>query len=423
MDEANLKAARILMLDDSVANTCLVTSVLQRLGYSTLESINDPRLIVQKIESFAPDLLLLDLAMPDVSGFEVLQSLRRSTGAASRLPVIVITGDATAENKRRALASGATDLLAKPFDPSEANMRIRNILERQMLQREVEGHTRLLEERVSERTEQLNHAFEDLKAAQRQMLNQARLSAFAEMAGGVVHDFSNALMAVIGYSEMLLNSDGRALAERDTTLEYLRIINTAGRDAAEVVSRLRDFYRPRATAESQIVDLKEILHLAVLMTQPKWKDPNRPSGTEIVIEVESQHLPVLRGNPAELREMMTNLIFNAVDAMPDGGTLTFRTSEVAGDVLLEIADTGLGMSPEVRSRCLDPFFSTKGDKGTGLGLAMVFGIVQRQQGQIEIESTPDVGTTFRITLPTAGSITESALERHEVDELAAQAAA
>ncbi len=401
MDEATLKAARILMLDDSVASTCLVTNVLNRLGYTTVESINDPRQILQKIESFAPDLLLLDLAMPEISGFDILQSVRRSTGAAARLPVLVITGDATPANKRRALACGATDLLAKPFDPSEANMRVRNILERQMLQMEIERQNRLLEERVRERTQQLEHALADVKAAQRQMLRQERLSAFAEMAGGVVHDFSNALMAVIGYSEMLLGSDGRCLADRDTTLEYVRIINTAGRDAAEVVSRLRDFYRPRATAESQPLDLKEVLRFAVLMTQPKWKDPARPSGTEIIVEAELQHLPIMHGNPAELREMITNLIFNAVDAMPNGGTITLRASEAVGGVVLEIADTGAGMTPEVRARCLDPFFSTKGDKGTGLGLAMVFGIVQRQQGEIEIESAPGVGTTFRITLPAA----------------------
>lgn len=407
MDEAKLKAARILMLDDSVASTCLVSNVLNRLGFTTVESINDPRHILQKIESFAPDLLLLDLSMPNVSGFEVLQSLRKSSGAASRLPIIVISGDATPANKRRALAAGASDVLAKPFDPSEANIRIRNIIERQMLQNEIEDQNRLLEHRVFERTAQLEHALDDLTAAQRQMLNQARLSAFAEMAGGVVHDFSNALMAVIGYSQILLGSDGRALADRETALEYLRIINVAGRDAEEVVSRLRDFYRPRAAAESQVVDLKEVLHRSVLMTQLKWKDPNRPKGTEIGVALELQHLPRMRGNPAELREMMTNLIFNAVDAMPNGGALTLRTSGAGGTVTLEVADTGCGMSAEVRARCLDPFFSTKGDKGTGLGLAMVFGIVQRQQGQIEIDSTPGLGTTFRITLPTAESAVSS----------------
>ncbi len=280
-------------------------------------------------------------------------------------------------------------------------MRRFQVVERvlQLLQAEITEQNRLLEQRVSERTQQLQHALDDLKAAQRQMLKQERLSAFAEMAGGVVHDFSNALMAVIGYSEMLLAGDGSNLENRDTTLEYLGIINTAGRDAAEVVSRLRDFYRPRNTAESQVVDLKDVIHQAVLMTQPKWNDPARESGTEIAVAAELNHLPIMRGNPSELREMITNLIFNAVDAMPNGGTLTLRTTEVGDTVVIEVADTGSGMSPEVRARCLDPFFSTKGEKGTGLGLAMVFGIVQRQQGTIEIDSEVGVGTTFRVTLP------------------------
>ncbi len=144
MDETILKASRILMLDDNVGNTCLVTNVLHRLGYTTVDSINDPRLIFDRIESYAPDLLLLDLSMPDVSGFDILQVLRKSTGAAARVPVIVISGDANAANKRRALASGATDFLSKPFDPSEANMRIRNVLERQMLQQDIEEQNRLL---------------------------------------------------------------------------------------------------------------------------------------------------------------------------------------------------------------------------------------------------------------------------------------
>ena len=298
-------------------------------------------------------------------------------------------------------------------------MRIRNVLERQLLQQQIEEQNRLLEQRVCERTQQLEHALADVQAAQRQMLRQERLSAFAEMAGGVVHDFSNALMSVIGYSEMLLGADGRCLANRDTAVEYLRIINTAGRDAANVVSRLRDFYRPRTTAESQIMDLKEVLHQAVLMTQPKWKDSTRAAGTEIVVQTELQNLPLMRGNPSELREMMTNLIFNAVDAMPDGGTLTVRSCARGGDVVLEIVDTGIGMTAEVRGRCLDPFFSTKGDDGTGLGLAMVFGIVQRQQGHIEIESTPNLGTTLRISLPATADDIGARCERAESQQLVA----
>lgn len=407
MDTARIKRAHILMLDDNVASTSLLSNFLNRLGYTALQTINDPEQIFERLATFRPDLILLDLSMPKLDGFQVLDLLRRDPRAGGAIPVIVITGDATAANKRRALAAGASDLLTKPLDASEANMRIRNALERHFLNLEIETHNRLLEERVIERTSQLQEALNDIQSAQRQVLKQERLSAFAEMAGGVVHDFSNALMSVIGYSDMLIASDGRNLDDRSTALEYLRIINTAARDAADVVSRLRDFYRPRTTAEALIVDLMEVLHQAVLMSQPKWKDPARVPGTEIAVEVELSHLPKMLGNPSELREMMMNLIFNAVDAMPTGGQLTLRTSEVGSNVVVEVIDTGSGMTPEVRARCLDPFFSTKGDTGTGLGLAMVFGIVQRQGGAIDIESELGVGTTFRITLPGSADVREA----------------
>jgi signal transduction histidine kinase len=281
-------------------------------------------------------------------------------------------------------------------------MRIRNILEAHFLRREIQHQNAALEERVRERTARLQHALDDLQAAQRQVLDQERWSAFSQMAGGVVHDFSNALMAIIGYSEMLIAADGRNLSDKPTALEYLGIINTAGRDAAEVVSRLRDFYRPRSDSDLfEPLDLNQIVNEAVLLTKPKWKRPSTDESNQpLSVETELGEIPPINGNAAELREMLTNLIFNAADAMPEGGTITFRTSQPNGqDVALEVQDTGSGMTAEVRARCLDPFFTTKGDAGTGLGLAMVLGIVQRHKGRIEIKSQPGEGTTFRITLP------------------------
>src|ERR1700731_1643169 len=225
--------ARILMLEDQVASTCMMTNILSRLGYTKLRSINLPEELFDACESFRPDLLLLDLGMPIFDGFQVLELIRKNVPASKRIPILVVTGTPTSKNKQRALAGGATDLLAKPFDVSELNMRIRNILEAHFLRREIQHQNAALEKRVRERTARLQHALDDLQAAQRQVLHQERWSAFSQMAGGVVHDFSNALMAIIGYSEMLLAADGRHLFDKATALEYLGIINTAGRDAAE----------------------------------------------------------------------------------------------------------------------------------------------------------------------------------------------
>ncbi|MDQ3117362.1 MAG: response regulator [Verrucomicrobiota bacterium] len=400
MNLVQLQQARILMVDDQVASTCLVTNFLNRLGYSNLSAINDPALLFERIESLRPDLILLDLAMPHLDGFQLMEQMRNKLRPEDRVPVLVITGEATAANKRRALAAGATDILAKPFDPSEMNMRLRHILEGHFLRSEIERQNRELEDHVQERTRELAQALEDLQTAQRQMVQQERLSAFAEMAGGVVHDFSNALMTVIGYSDTLIREEGRVLDDKTTAREYLEIINRAGRDAAEVVSRLRDFYRPRDTADLFVaVDLNLIAEQAVLSTQPKWKKSLLANETAITVVTELQPVSAVVGNPSELREILTNLIFNAVDAMPHGGKITVRTRMANREAIIEVADNGSGMTPDVRNRCLNPFFSTKGDKGTGLGLAMVFGIVKRHQGTLQIDTQIGRGTSFRISLP------------------------
>ncbi|MEY2558344.1 MAG: hypothetical protein QOE34_1769 [Verrucomicrobiota bacterium] len=397
MNEATLKEAHILMVDDEVSSTCLMTNFLHRIGYSKLESINDSTRTFEMIEAFKPDLILLDLMMPGMSGLQVLEGLRARRHGEEQVPVLVLTGDATAENKRRALAAGATDLLVKPFDPSEVSMRIRNLLQARFLRLEIEEQNHLLEERVRERTGQLEKALTDLQAAQRQAVQQERLSAFGEMAGGVVHDFSNALMSVIGYSEMLLTNP-TARGDEATALEYLRIINTAGRDGAHVVSRLRDFYRPRDAADLfELLDLNEIATQSIALARPRCA--KREIDKVVSFQADLNDDVTASGIGAELREVLTNLIFNALDAIPAHGVITLRTREEDGTAILEVIDTGTGMSPEVKERCLEPFFTTKGDHGTGLGLAMVFGIIKRHQGTLEIDSEPGAGATVRIRLP------------------------
>jgi signal transduction histidine kinase len=400
MTEATIKEARILMVDDDVSSTCLMANFLDRIGYSELQSINDSTRVFQIIETFAPDLILLDLAMPGLSGFEILNALR-SDRQNEQIPVLVLTGDPSAKNKRRALAAGATDLLVKPFDASEVSMRIRNLLQSHFLRLEIQDQNQLLEKRVRERTSELESALSDLNDAQRRVVQHERLSAFGEMAGGVVHDFSNALMSIIGYSEMLI-TNAAARADEATALEYLRIINTAGRDGAHVVSRLRDFYRPRGAADLfEPLDLKEIALQSIALARPRCA--RRESGHDIRFETDLRDSAAISGIGAELREVFTNLIFNAVDAIPAAGVITVTTRQEDRKVIAEVIDTGAGMAPEVRDRCLEPFFTTKGDHGTGLGLAMVFGIIKRHQGTLEIDSEPSKGTTFRIRLPAFAS--------------------
>jgi signal transduction histidine kinase len=397
--EDNLKQARILIIDDQVVNVCLLQSVFNRTGFVNHTSLTDSREAIQRILELQPDLILLDLNMPNVTGFEVLRELRTNLPPNAFLPVLVVTGESDPKTKRKSLAAGATDFLQRPFDMTELLMRIRNLLRTRLLHLELEKQNIVLEQKVSERTAELSSALAKLKQTQNQIVQQERLRAFGEMAGGVVHDFNNSLMSIIGYSDLLLD-DPDILADRSMALSYLKTLNTAGRDAAQLVSRLRNFYRSRESEDIfATVDLNEVIEQSVSLTQPKWKTQALASGHKIEVELDLEKLPPVSGNPAELREALTNLIFNAVDAMPAGGTVTLRSRAEDKTVLSEISDTGTGMSEDVRTRCLEPFFSTKGDKGTGLGLSMVFGIIKRHNGTLDIESAVGRGSTFRIRIP------------------------
>jgi signal transduction histidine kinase len=391
MSELN-KNARLLIVDDNVANICLLENVLNRFGFRHMQSVTDSRQTVALVERFSPDLIVLDLHMPQLDGFGVMQQLAPILARETFLPVLVLTADISAVTKRKALAAGASDLLTKPIDASEVFMRIRNLLEIRFLHKQLHEQNQTLESKVAERTRAL-------REMQQQVVAQERLRAFGEMAGGVVHDFNNALMSVIGYSEILLQDD-EMLRDLKTARNFLTIMNTAGKDASQVISRLRDFYRPRELADVfTSVNINDLLEQAVPLTQPKWRDQALASGRAINVQLDLAKVPPVAGNPAELREVATNLIFNAVDAIPGDGSITLRTDHADDKVIIEVIDTGSGMSDEVRARCLEPFFSTKGDHGTGLGLSMVFGIINRHEGNLEIESELGKGTTFRLTFP------------------------
>jgi signal transduction histidine kinase len=262
---------------------------------------------------------------------------------------------------------------------------------------------------------QLEQALYDLSQTQQQLVQQERLRALGTMASGIAHNFNNALMAITGFSE-LLRRHLEAAGDLQKSRHYLQMIQIAAEDAAAEVRRLREFYRPRSNADSHgPVDLNRLVAEAILLTQPRWKDQESASGSFIRIETDLQPVPPLEGDEGGLREVLANLILNAVDAMPDGGTIILRSrtedpgmeprtetaaSRAGGPVaLIEISDTGQGMDEETRRCCFEPFFSTKGVRGTGLGLAVVYGIVQRHRGTIELESALGGGRPSAFACP------------------------
>jgi PAS domain S-box-containing protein len=266
------------------------------------------------------------------------------------------------------------------------------------ISRDITEHRRA-EEALRESNRRLAEALAELQATQHQILQQERLRALGQMASGIAHDFNNALSPVLGFTEVLLNAPEQ-LADRPKVIRYLTMINTAARDAASTVRRLREFYRGREENEIFLpVNLNHLAEEVIMLTQPRWKDQALAVGITVRIASDFQQVPRVAGNEAELREVLTNLMLNAVDAMPDGGTVTVRTRAAEAHVVLEVSDSGIGMSEEVRQRCLEPFYSTKGERGTGLGLAMVYGIIQRHHGTLTIASAPAEGTTVTVRLP------------------------
>jgi CheY-like chemotaxis protein len=188
----------------------------------------------------------------------------------------------------------------------------------------------------------------------------------------------------------------------------LRVIVKAAEDGAKTVKRIQDFARQRRARDLEPVSVDQLLFDVSEITRPRWRDRNEASGTPILLELRNDSRTVVMGEGSELREVLVNMVFNAVDAMPEGGRLTLFAEEAEGSVRISVRDTGVGMTPEVRSRIFDPFFTTKGEGGLGLGLAVSYGIVRRHEGSIEVESEVGRGTTFSIRLPAAKAAPKAA---------------
>jgi len=249
----------------------------------------------------------------------------------------------------------------------------------------------------------LRQAYNDLRQSQHAVMQQERLRALGQMASGIAHDINNAISPISLYTDSLLEREPN-LTEKGRAA--LTVIQRAIDGVAGTVARMREFYRHREPEMTlALVNLNDVAKQVIDLTRAKWFDLPQELGISIELQMDfADKLPGIMGAEGEIRDALTNLVFNAVDAMPEGGVLSVRTfaRPGAGDsqlVRVEVTDTGIGMNEETRRRCLEPFFTTKGERGTGLGLAMVYGMIQRHSAEFDIESDVGKGTTMRITFP------------------------
>ncbi len=227
-----------------------------------------------------------------------------------------------------------------------------------------------------------------------QLFQAEKLRAIGEMASGVAHDFNNALAIILGNAQLLLLT-----AKDREARESLQVIEKVVKDSAQTVRRLQEFSRNRAPQELSKLDINAMIEDAVQITRPKWKDGVQSKGLDVEMVCNFEEIPSAAGNVSELREVLTNMIFNSVEAMPEGGKIEIRTYRKKDKIYIRISDSGIGMNDGVRRKIFEPFFTTKPFTNTGLGLSMSYGIIRRYGGEIEVESQEGKGTTFTISLP------------------------
>jgi signal transduction histidine kinase/CheY-like chemotaxis protein len=229
-----------------------------------------------------------------------------------------------------------------------------------------------------------------------QYAQMEKLSALGELASGVAHNFNNTLTGILARAQLLMDAD-----DGDEMKRGLGIIIQTAEDGAKTVKRIQDFARQRRDQDFVTLDVDQLMLEVAEITRPRWKDAAEAKNVHIRLVRQIGSNAAIMGDAGELREVLVNMVFNAVDAMPEGGTLTLSTQESGGAVEICVSDTGTGMSEEVRSRIFDPFFTTKGKGGMGLGLSVSYGIIRRHEGSVEVESEVRKGTTFRLRFPKA----------------------
>jgi PAS domain S-box-containing protein len=250
------------------------------------------------------------------------------------------------------------------------------------------------------------------REVEKQLHQSEKLTALGQLAGGIAHDFNNLLQAILGYAQLMKQS----LHDAQFVGRSLNVVEAAAVDGAETVRRIQQFARLRPDGPPVGVDVNQSVHDAVAMIRPRLEEKIARDNRPLDLRLDLGTIETINGRPAALTELMTNLLLNALDAMPDGGTLTVTTrGEPGHNVVLTVSDTGIGMPEAVRRRIFEPFFSTKGEGGSGLGLSMVYAIVRRHGGDIRVDSEPGRGATFTITFPVAcepvGAEPDSALPR------------
>lgn len=385
---------RVLIVDDDEGNRRSLALVLRRKGYE-VEMASTGKEALQKARVGFFDVAVLDIRMPDVQGVELLAPLKETH---PDIALIVMTGYASVETAVQAVNDGASAYITKPLDLDAVLTKVEDILEKQHL---IVENRRLYEAVVQELTQRLR-VEEEREKVQAQLFQAQKMEAIGRLAGGIAHDFNNLLTVLLGYSEFVLER----LGPGDELREDVEQIQQIAQRATALTHQLLTFSR-RQPFQPQVLDFNALIAGLGDMLQ-------RLLGEDVKLNITLGSDPMsIKADLGEIEQVVINLAVNARDAMPGGGTLTIRADKAVVDqehcqsvpearsgtfVCLSVADTGMGMDQEITAHIFEPFFTTK-ERGTGLGLAVVYGIVKQHEGWIEVRSARGEGSTFMVYLP------------------------
>ena len=390
---AHILNASIFIVDDNPSNVILLEKMLAREGYANIESTTDSRLAKGMFEAKRHDLVLLDIRMPHVDGFEVMSQIDEISGD-DYSPILVLTAQTDMETRLKALAAGAKDFLNKPVDKAEALNRIRNMLEVRLLHTQVRNQNEILEEQVRERTRELSDAKELAEAASRTK------SEFLSIMG---HELRTPLNAIIGFSDVIKNEMFGAVGERYK--DYTGEINESARHLLELINNILDISNAQVghrALKQENIEGPGIIDSVYKIYSQRASD----KGISLSITTEPD-APTLHADPALIKRIIGNLLSNAIKFTPSGGIVeicVIRPDD--GGLNLVVKDTGCGIDAVDIPRILVPFGQTdtafsRENVGIGLGLTLVVAFTELHGGEVEIKSEVDKGTEVTARFPEA----------------------
>jgi signal transduction histidine kinase len=397
MSNDPIKSMRILIVDDQVQNIDILDDFLYFEGYTQVSSTTDPREVVDLLTGFNPDLILLDLMMPHLSGFDVLDQLKEILPAGTYLPILMLTADATKETRKLALSGGAMDFLTKPFDLDEVGLRVRNLLLTRFLHLQERLNNQILEEKVKERTAELEKSNSDLKQAKEKAEASDRLK--STFINNISHEIRTPLNGILGFGNLLADPD--ILPEEKAG--YLSVMESSSDRLMNTISNFISI--SQITSGTQEVYLSNFPITRIInILESKFQDLCKSQNLDFTIDTTLADIDrLIRTDTDLLRKCISHLLDNAIKFTKNGSVkLAFQLDGQKLQCL--VSDTGIGISPEAIKYIFKDFTqesnsNTRVYEGTGLGLSICKGFVELLGGTIHVESQKGVGSTFSFTIP------------------------